>query len=197
MYEVSMVTTPIVVKNEELNLRLETIRTCLNEGMKLTNQIGQALSEIKDKELWKEDFDKFEDCCAVFKIKRAQAYNLIKGYKALNTLGITEDYNNTQGLQIAKLINEKGEKVARKMIEDGKIKSTMSVEDIKAVVDKKIGKKKEDKKDSKTETAEAVEVNTILAIMYDGKDYTINTGFELSDDDKKALIKIVNKYTAE
>ena len=196
--------------NPKLTEEMNNIRTAIKTGVSAVMDIAKSLSIINKDNLWKDDYKDFEECASQFGIKKAQAYKLIKGYEAYSKYSLT-DYNNTQCVEIARLEKEKGEKVVRKALEDGKIKQSMTVAEIKDFVDKKCGKKKavlEDKK-AKGEKAEAeaqvedgAEVEAVadklleVVLNADGK-LEVITSLEIPDKDRKEICKIVNRYMAD
>lgn len=197
------------LSNAQLTVEMNNIRTAIRTGVTAVMDIAKALNNINKDNLWKDDYKDFEECASQFGIKKAQAYKLIKGYQAFEKYGLT-DYNNTQCVEVARLEKEKGEKAVRKALEDGKIKQSMTVAEIKDFVDKKCGKKKalEDKK-GKTEKAEAeaqaedtAEVEAVadklleVVLNADGV-LEVITSLEIPEKDRKEICKIVNRYMAD
>ena len=120
--------------NSQLNKEFETIRKALNSAIRSANTIGKALKNIKDKELWKDDFKSFEESAEVFGIKKAQAYNLIKGFEVYDKFKL-EDFSNTQCVEIAKLDKAEGEKGVREALESGLIKQSMTTKEIREAIE--------------------------------------------------------------
>lgn len=127
-----------VCANKELETRMNLINEAIITGEKAVFDIGQQLKEIKDGELWKEDYNDFVECASQFNIKKAQAYNLIQAYNTKQKYNL-DGYTSTHCLQIARFENKKGEKAVKKALEGGQIKSDMSVSALKAYIDKRLG----------------------------------------------------------
>ena len=136
---------PYVFQNQELTKRVEIIRKEMNSVLRSANVIGKALYEIRNQELYKTDFSTFESCIESFGIKRAQGYNLIKGYEVGEKRLIRKDngnpekistlYSNTQCVELAKL---KEDIKILNMLDEGKVNPKMSTKEIREVVDKEL-----------------------------------------------------------
>lgn len=127
-------TTPYALTSKELTKEMENIRKALNSAIKSAMTIGKSLKVIKDRELWKDDYNSFEECAGQFGIKKAQAYNLIKGFEVYNKYKL-EDYTNTQCVEIAKLDKAIGEKGTKQVIEDGIISNSMTTKELRETID--------------------------------------------------------------
>lgn len=168
-------TLTIVTDNVELSKRMNIIQSEMNGVLKSANKIGKALSEIRAQELWKDTYNSFEECAGIFGIKKAQAYNLIKGYeigeKALirkcNASGETlsadklcTQFSNTQCVEIAKL---KEDVKILDMLDKGKIKPDMSTKQLRDVIDHELHPEKFEKVEEGEEVEEIEEVETPFA----------------------------------
>ena len=157
---------PYVFQNQELTKRVEVIRKEMNSVLRSANVIGKALYEIKNQELYKTDFSTFESCIESFGIKRAQGYNLIKGYEVGEKRLIRKDngnpekistlYSNTQCVELAKL---KEDVKILNMLDEGKVNPKMSTKEIREVVDKELHPEKYVEKVEEVEEVEEVTEN--------------------------------------
>ena len=69
-----------------------------------SENVAKALTAIKDGELWRDDFDTFEQCIDTFGIGKAQAYRVISSYKMKYNEehdGRLENYTLSQVAEIA------------------------------------------------------------------------------------------------
>lgn len=129
-----LINQPYALTSKELTKEMESIRKALNSAIKSAMTIGKSLKVIKDRELWKDDYKSFEECAGQFGIKKAQAYNLIKGYEVYKKYAL-EDYTNTQCVEIAKLDKAIGEKGTKSVIEEGIISPSMSTKELRETID--------------------------------------------------------------
>lgn len=87
-------------------------------------EVGEALSEIKEKRLYRADFKTFSDYCnTVWEFGRMRAYQLIEASETLNALPVkckTGFTNVRQVNALAKLPKEKRVKVAKQIIKSVK-----------------------------------------------------------------------------
>ena len=178
--------------NSKLNKEFEIIRTELNRVVKSANVIGKSLKTIKDRELWKDDFKSFEESAEVFGIKKAQAYNLIKGYEIYDKFKL-EDFSNTQCVEIAKLDKAEGEKGVRSAIESGLIKQSMTTKEIREAIDNYLHPEKAEAEALEAKEAEA-EAEAIEADTSD--DFDLALGFYYNTEVKRwEMVDYLEKYT--
>lgn len=219
MEELKIMTSAIVVQNKELETRMNLIAEAIKEGNNAVLNIGKQLKEIKDGELWKEDYKDIVECAAQFNIKKAQTYNLINAYTVYEKYNL-EDFTATHCIQIARLEAKKGEKVVKKALEDNKITADMSVSKLKDYIDKRLGldkkalttRNQEAVKEAETEaeatpsaeaeaeaTPSAVGVNKkqfVCFMLNDGK-WDITSNFEGVTDEQMKALKVALKTMAK
>lgn len=191
------------LSNSQLNKEFENIRKALNTAIKSANVIGKSLKAIKDKELWKDDFKSFEESAEVFGIKKAQAYNLIKGYEIYDRYKL-EDFSNTQCVEIAKLDKAEGEKGVKKALESGLIKQSMTTKELREAIDEYLHPEKALEAEAEAEAeaaeaeaeAEADGLEVLYEIEFDGTNYLIN-GYGIDGKDLETLLKICKKVVGE
>ena len=129
----------------------KSMNAILNEfrrAEKGSETIAKALYDIKEKELWRDDFDDFESCINVFGIGKAQAYRVIASYKLKYNEehdGRLEEYTLSQVAEIGRLSIS----LFCDVIDRGEITPTMSCKAIREVVDGY--KKKEEVDDTPTD----------------------------------------------
>lgn len=164
------------LSNSQLNKQFDIIQNALNSAIRSANTIGKALKTIKDKELWKDDFKSFEESAEVFGIKKAQAYNLIKGFEVYDKFKL-EDFSNTQCVEIAKLDKAEGEKGVREALESGMIKQSMTTKEIREAIEDYLHPEKAIAEAEAEAEAEAIIEDT------DG-DCEIDLGFYFNKDTK-------------
>ena len=201
-------TLTIVTDNKELSKRMNLIQNEMNKVLKSANTIGKALSEIKAKDLWKDTYKSFEECAGVFGIKKAQAYNLIKGYeigeKALVDNGKTKLctlFSNTQCVELCKLEKEEGEKGIVIAINNGMVKPDMSTKELRLAIDKHLNPEKYVEKEDVEEVEEVEEDNTpfakTLTITLTDNDIIVTDNIGLSANDVDKLRELLKKYIPE
>lgn len=199
-----LINQPYALTSKELTKEMESIRKALNSAIKSAMTIGKSLKVIKDRELWKDDYKSFEECASQFGIKKAQAYNLIKGYEVYKKYAL-EDYTNTQCVEIAKLDKAIGEKGTKSVIDEGIINPSMSTKELRETIDLYLNPDKAKELEEVEEVEEAEEVEEVedtetfifsVSVDKDGK-IIIDTDLELSKEDKETICGIVNKYYTE
>lgn len=192
---------PITVTNKALQEQLNIVVDSYKDGLKATMRMAQALTEIKDKELYKEDFKKFEDVADAIGIKRAQAFNLVKGYRVYSKYNLEVGFNNTKCIEIARLENKLGEDEVKQALNNGEINADMTRDDIRHYVDKKLGVEKPEKeKVEKTEQEKPEQdekpkrdVAFIVAIGTDDKGYYIVNKAGLEKRMKKKDFEVIQE----
>lgn len=201
----------LVTTNKELEKRMNTIQKEINGLQRSANVIGKALFEIRNQELWKDDYNSFEECAGVFEIKKSQAYKLIKGYEVgekkllLGTKGeavkMSTEYTNTQCVEIARLGDE-GKMV--EFIRAEKIKPSMSVKEIRDVVDREKYPEKFIETEETTEATETTETTeatnegfttaTVLRADFVEGEIKLVTDLQLTEADATKIAAILKKY---
>ena len=204
-------TLSIVTENKELEKRMNLIQKEMNGVLKSANVIGKCLFEIKNQELWKEDYKTFEECAAVFSIKKAQAYNLIKGYevgeKKLirkengNPEKISNLYSNTQCVELAKL---KEDVKILEMLDSGKVKPDMTTKEIREVVDRELHPEKfeepenvqelEETTETETTETETTETSVVLKVELVAGELKVTETLGMSANDVDKLKALLGKY---
>lgn len=208
-----MMNTQFTLSNRELTKNMEIIRKECNSVLRSANVIGKALSEIKSRELWKDDYKSFEECAGQFGIKKAQAYNLIKGYevgekkllrkynsdgKEIGVKKLNDEFSNTQCVEIAKL---KEDTEILKVLDDGIVKPSMTTKEIRDAIDKYKNPEKHEENAEIQEQPEITENSIdemetpfaktlIITLTDDDIKITDNIGLTANDVDKiKDLLK--------
>jgi len=201
-------TLAIVTENKELGKRMNIIQKEMNGVLKSANVIGKCLFEIKNQELWKDDYKSFEECASVFNIKKAQAYNLIKGYevgekKLVRKNGSAEKistlYSNTQCVELAKL---KDDVKILEMLDAEKVKPTMTTKEIREVIDKELHPEKfvdnevEEVETTETETTETetTETSVVLKVELVAGELKVIDNLGMSANDIDKLKMLLGKY---
>lgn len=97
-----------LISNDKLSYNNKKFTTSMNKildeyrrAQKGSEIVAKALTEIKDGDLWQEDFETFEDAIAVFNIGRAQAYRVIASYKLKHNEEIDGRLENFSLSQVA------------------------------------------------------------------------------------------------
>lgn len=202
--------TQYALSNKELSTQMNRIREALNKAIKSANDIGKALKVINDKKLWEDDYKSFEECANQFGIKKAQAYNLIKGYEISSKYKeVLVDFNNTQCVEVAKLDKVEGEKGVKKALEEGIIKQDMTTKELRESIDKYLNPEKYVEEDEEAEEAEEVEAeeveeaeevdewhdwDSILEVMEKDGQIQVFQSLAMTDKDLEAIEKIIKKY---
>lgn len=198
----------IVTANKELSDRMNLIRDEYNGVLKSANKIGKALSEIRNGKLWEGTYNSFEECVGVFGIKKAQAYNLIKGYEVgekkllrdkndpRKATKLCNAFSNTQCVELAKL---KEDVKILDMVDSEKITPDMTTKEIRDIVDRELHPEKYVEKEPETEEVEEVteesKDDVVLEVKkVDGVLCVVAKGFEIAAKDVEKIRMIVGKY---
>lgn len=170
--------------NKSFNKLMNTILDEYKRAQKGSENVAKALCDIKDKELWKDNFDSFEKCIETFGIGKAQAYRVISAYKLKYDEehdGRLVDYTLTQVAEIGRL----SVSLFCDIIDRGEIAPTMSCKDIRAVVDSY--KKTEDTDDTPNDDVVGEETpdeeNDGIIVEFNGKELPL-TDKDISDLEK-------------
>ena len=173
--------------NKKFNKSMNDILDEYRRMQKGSENVAKALTAIKDGDLWRDDFDTFEQCIDTFGIGKAQAYRLIASYKM--------KYNEEHDGRLANYTLSQVAEIARleislfcDVIDRGEISETMSCASIREVVNKyKTMEKKEDADEVADDVAgEDIpdeEENDGIVVTYNGNE------LPLSDKDLKDLEK--------
>lgn len=201
--------------NKDLTKNMEIIRKECNSVLRSANVIGKALSDIKARDLWKDDYKSFEECASQFGIKKAQAYNLVKGYEVgekrllrkYNSNGdeigvkkLNDEYSNTQCVELAKL---KEDTEILKVLDEGIVSPSMSTKEIRDAIDHYKNPEKYEEKEEIQEQPEATEnsvdetetpfaKNLTITLTEDDIKIVDNIGLTANDVDK--LKDLLKKY---
>lgn len=167
--------------NSQLNKQFDIIQNALNGAIRSANIIAKALKTIKDKELWKDDFKSFEESAEVFGIKKAQAYNLIKGFEVYEKFKL-EDFSNTQCVEIAKLDKAEGEKGVREALESGLIKQSMTTKEIREAIENHLHP---EKAIAEAEAEAAAEAEAEEMAEDTDNDFDLSLGFYFNTEAKR------------
>lgn len=177
--------------NKKFNKSMNDILDEYRRMQKGSENVAKALTTIKDDELWRDDFETFEQCIDTFGIGKAQAYRLIASYKM--------KYNEEHDGRLANYTLSQVAEIARleislfcDIIDRGEISETMSCASIREVVNKyKTMEKKEDTDEVTDDVAgEDIpdeEENDGIVVTYNGNE------LPLSDKDLKDLEKWLSK----
>lgn len=174
--------------NKKLNSSMNVILDEYKRLQKGSENVAKALTNIKDNELQRDDFETFDDCIAIFGIGRAQAYRVIASYKLKYNEehdGRLDEYTLSQVAEIGRLSIS----LFCDVIDRGEITPTMSCKDIRDVVD---SYKKTDEVDD-TPTDDVVgeetpdEENDGIIVEFNGKE------LPLTDKDTADLEKWLTK----
>ena len=138
-------------KNVALIKEAENFRRAAIRGQEVVMDMAKALSNIKNKELWKDDFANFEECYTSFGVKKAQAYKLIQGYEIYTKYKLT-DFNNSQCVELVKLEKEEGSKGIEEALKSGLVAHTMTAKEIREAVDLHLHPEKSLAAETETET---------------------------------------------
>ena len=147
-----IVTEKFAFSNKKLNSSMNAILDEYRRMQKGSENVAKALTAIKDGELWRDDFDTFEQCIDTFGIGKAQAYRLIASYKMKYNEehdGRLENYTLSQVAEIARLEIS----LFCDVIDRGEISETMSCVSIRDVVNKYKAMDKEDADEVDTSVA--------------------------------------------
>ena len=143
--------TEFTFKSQALNKEAEAFRKAAIRGQEVVMDMAKSLYNIKNKELWREDFNNFEECYSSFGVKKAQAYKLIQGYEIYSKYRLT-DFNNSQCVELVKLEKEEGSKGIEEALKSGLVAHTMTAKEIREAVDNHLHPEKSLANETETET---------------------------------------------
>ena len=174
--------------NKKLNSSMNAILDEYKRAQKGSENVAKALTNIKDNELWRDDFETFDDCLAIFGIGRAQAYRVIASYKLKYNEehdGRLDEYTLTQVAEIGRLEIS----LFCDVIDRGEITPSMTCKEIRDVVDSY--KKTDDVDDTPTDDVAGEEtpdeVDDGIIVTLHGKE------LPLTDKDATDLEKWLTK----
>jgi hypothetical protein len=73
-------------------IELSQLEACIQRGLEAFYQAGQALKQIRDKRLYRQGYDTFEDYCLDrWKLSRPRAYQLMDASQVIQNLSTTVD----------------------------------------------------------------------------------------------------------
>lgn len=198
----------ITFSNEALTKETRNYVNACNRGQKAVMDMAKAITNVKNKDLWKDDFESFADYYdKALGLKKAQAYKLIQGYEIYSRYQLT-DFNNTQCVALFKLDKAKGEKGVKEALESGVINRSMPSKEIEAVVERIVNPEKvaakeaekeakiEEMKEKNEAAKEAEFQNIICQISVIGTGVKVDTlgDFKLSAKDIEKIEQIFSKY---
>lgn len=126
-----ILTTFKTFNNSKLNTAFNGIVKQINAGQKASEKVARILKEIKDNELWAQDFNSFADCIATFGIGKAQAYRVINAIEVKDDIEVLNDYTVSQVAELARLENDS----IYTLVDTGRVTQTMTCKQIREVVD--------------------------------------------------------------
>jgi len=93
--------------SESERTRYAELNVIVKDGMSIAFKMGEALREIRDSRLYREDFTTWENyCCSVMEMSKTQADRLVKGAEVLEDLtpfGVKVPCNESQVRQLGRL----------------------------------------------------------------------------------------------
>lgn len=119
------------LKNGKLATAFNNIIKCINDGQKASEKVARVLKNIKDDELWVEDYESFAECIATFGIGKAQAYRVINAVEVKDSLEDLANYTISQVAELARLENSE----ICTLIDFNKISQDMTCKQLREVVD--------------------------------------------------------------
>lgn len=126
-------TTAFTFSNTALTRQAEIIRKTSNQVLEGAMRIGKAFKEIKDKDLWKDDFKSFDLFASSVGYSKSSAYNLIKSYEIASKYEL-KDFTAGQCLEIRTLEIAEGEKGVESALKSGMIAPTMTTKEIREAI---------------------------------------------------------------
>lgn len=160
--ELLIQTKEYAFKNTALTKQAEIIRKTSNQVLEGAMKIGKAFKEIKDKNLWNEDYKSFEQFADAVGYSKSTAYNLIKSYEVASKYKL-EGFTAGQCLEIRTLEIAKGEKGVEAAIKSGKIAKNMTTKEIREAIKNEVKPeaKTEVKSEAKTEVTDLPEATEV------------------------------------
>lgn len=198
----------ITFSNEALTKETRNYVNACNRGQKAVMDMAKALTNVKNRDLWKDDFESFADYYdKALGLKKAQAYKLIQGYEIYTRYQLT-DFNNTQCVALVKLDKKQGEKGVREALENGSITHTMTAKEIENAVERivepeKVAAKEAEKEaeiaemEAKNEAAKEAEFQDticIVSVVGTGVKVDIVGNFKVAAKDIEKIEMIFSKY---
>lgn len=96
--------------------RLDALEDVIEQGRKAFIEVGNALTEIRDSRLYRQDYETFEDYCRDrWQMERAHAYRLIEASEVVQVLSPTGDMSLSLLGPVTDIPAPKTERVAREL----------------------------------------------------------------------------------
>ena len=158
--------TSYAFENSALTKQAEIIRKTSNQVIEGAMRIGKAFKEIKDKDLWKDDFKSFDLFASAVGYSKSTAYNLIKSYEIASKYEL-KDFTAGQCLEIRTLEIAEGEKGVETALKSGMIAPTMTTKEIREAIKNHLKPETEEAEteEAETETEKATEKKDFVAIL--------------------------------
>lgn len=110
--------TPAQPLSDGERLRFEQCRETIRANLKTCFEVGKALAEIRDKELYREHWTSFEKFCqAEFSVSRAHAYRLIDAAGVKETVKTSPIGDTVQSESHARALKDVPEKLRTEVLE--------------------------------------------------------------------------------
>ena len=178
--------TAYTFSNTALTKQAEIIRKTSNQVIEGAMKIGKAFKEIKDKDLWKEDFKSFDLFASSVGYSKSTAYNLIKSYEIASKYEL-RDFTAGQCLEIRTLEIAEGEKGVETALKSGMIAPTMTTKEIREAIKNHL---KPETEESETEETETEETETATETATEKKGFTAILTIEKMETENAVHYKV-------
>lgn len=179
-------TTAYTFSNNALTKQAEIIRKTSNQVIEGAMRIGKAFKEIKDKDLWKDDFKSFDLFASSVGYSKSTAYNLIKSYEIASKYEL-KDFTAGQCLEIRTLEIAEGEKGVETALKSGMITPTMTTKEIREAIKNHLKPETETETENENETETETETATEAT---EKKDFTTILTIEKMETENSVHYKV-------
>lgn len=184
-----------IITNKELNNEITVVKNCITSNLTNGWQMAIALANIKDNDLFEDDFENFNQFCELILNKsQAQVNRVINATHIVSEsiFDLSKNYTVTQICELTPL----GIELIDELINNDLIDNTMTCRELREIVrEQKSLEKSEEITEDKEETTETTE-NTETEENNEELDnmalWLSSCPYQLSDKQYQAILEILN-----
>ena len=181
-----------IITNNELNKEITVVKNCITSNLNNGWQMAIALANIKDNDLFEDDFENFNEFCELILNKsQAQVNRVINAthISIESKFDLSKNYTVTQICELAPL----GIELIDELINIDLIDNTMTCRELREIVrEQKSLEKSEEITEDKEETTENTETEEDNEELDNMALWLSSCPYQLSDKQYQAILEILN-----